>query len=132
MKKKRLVILILSIVGLLVACVFAGCSGKENSKETSDTEHEYKDISEYKVTVDAEHEALCDVGQYYRAGEEVTVKLPTVTEHYYALYVNGEEQQMDHGRSDMEYTYFTFVMPDSDVSIVIEDHSVDIPEAPQQ
>ena len=126
MEKQRLLMLNLSVATLLIilSCVLVGCSGAVNSNDTVDDEHEYE------ITVDAEHASICDVGQFYPAGEKVIVKLPTVTEHYYSLYVNGEEQQMDHDSSDMEYTYFTFVMPDCDAAIVIEDYSVDIPEAP--
>ena len=126
MEKQRLLMLNLSIATLLIilSCVLVGCSGAVNSNDTVNDEHEYE------ITVDAEHAFICDVGQFYPAGEKVIVKLPTETEHYYSLYVNGEEQQMDHDSSDMEYTYFTFVMPDCDVAIVIEGHSVDIPEAP--
>lgn len=126
MKKKRLLMLNLSVAAFLMVltCVLVGCNGAANNNDTVNDEHEYE------VTVDAEHVSICDVGQFYPAGEKVTVKLDTVTEHFYSLYVNGEEVQMDIDRSDMVYTYFTFVMPDCDVAIVIEDHSVDIPEAP--
>lgn len=67
----------------------------------------------------------------YAAGEEVTVKLKTITEHYYILSVNGVEQEMDQDASDLTYTYFTFTMPDEDVLIQIEDKWVDIPPAHQ-
>ena len=132
-KQQHLLMLKLSIATLflILSGVLVGCSGTANRND----EHEYEvdDITgEYEITVDAEHTSICDVGQFYPAGEKVIVKLPTETEHYYSLYVNGEEQQMDHNRSDMEYTYFTFIMPDCDVGIVIADHSVDIPEAPNQ
>ena len=67
----------------------------------------------------------------YAVDEEVTVKLETITEHYYTLSVNGVEQEMDRDASDLTYTYFTFTMPGEDVLIQIEDKWVDIPEAPQ-
>ena len=63
----------------------------------------------------------------YAAGEEVTVKLETITEHYYVLSVNGEEVEMDRDTSDLTYTYFTFTMPSKDVLIQIEDKWVEIP-----
>ena len=66
----------------------------------------------------------------YYAGETVSVKLETVTEHYYTLTVNGEDVPMDRYRSDMEYTYFTFFMPESYARVEIEEHWVDVPEAP--
>ena len=67
----------------------------------------------------------------YTAGEEVTVKLETVTEHYYVLSANGEEVEMDRDASNLTYTYFTFTMPGEDVLIQIEDKWIDIPPPPQ-
>ena len=67
----------------------------------------------------------------YAAGEEVTVKLETITEHYYVLSVNGDEVEMDRDTSDLTYTYFTFTMPGEDVVIQIADKWVEIPPAPQ-
>ena len=66
----------------------------------------------------------------YFEGDEITVQLPTITEHYYTLTVNGIEAQLDRINSSIEYTYFTFIMPNEDAIIEIEEHSVDIPEAP--
>lgn len=63
----------------------------------------------------------------YAAGEEVTVKLETITEHYYVLSVNGDEVEMDRDTSDLTYTYFTFTMPGEDVLIQIADKWVEIP-----
>lgn len=63
----------------------------------------------------------------YAAGEDVTVKLETITEHYYVLSVNGEEVEMDRDTSDLTYTYFTFTMPGEDVVIQIADKWVEIP-----
>lgn len=65
-----------------------------------------------------------EVKATYRAGEEVTIQLGTITEHYYCLYVNGVEQNADRDRL---YTYFTFDMPSKDILIEIEEHYVDIP-----
>jgi len=61
----------------------------------------------------------------YAEGEEVTIKLETITEHYYALYVNGVKQYA--ASHDMYYTYYTFTMPAEDVVVKIEDHWVGIP-----
>ena len=62
----------------------------------------------------------------YRQGQKVTLKLDTVTEQYYRVFVNGEEIQMS--SSDLEYTYFTFTIPATDVYVEIETVSVTIPE----
>lgn len=113
MKLRKITQLLLTAVILVYA--FTGCE-----KTTA-----------YKVTVDNEHTSICEVGESYSEGEEVVVRLPTYTEHYYSLYVNGTEQQMDDERSDMNGTYFVFTMPGCDVYIKIEDHSVDIPSSPQ-
>lgn len=113
---KRKLVFTIAVLTIILACALVGCNSTKK----------------YKVTVDAEHASDCEVGHSYSAGEEVSVKLPTITEHYYSLYVNEELQQMDRERSDMGYTYFTFTMPDCDVEIRIEDHSVEIPEAPKQ
>ena len=118
MERQRLIVLFSAVAVLIVALafVFMGCNG----------------TAKYKVTVEGEYASDCEVGRSYSAGEEVTVKLPTITEHYYSLYVNGESQQKDMSHSDMTFTYFTFIMPECDVTIKIEGHSVDVPEAPKQ
>lgn len=63
----------------------------------------------------------------YRAGDTVRLKLVTLTEHYYRVYVNGEEISMT--ESDLYYSFFEFVMPDKDAHIEIQDVWVDIPSA---
>lgn len=109
MKNRKITELLLTVI--ILVCTFTGC----------------KDTTTYKVTVDDEHTSICEVGESYSEGEEVVVRLETITEHYYSLYVNGTEQQMDSERSDMNGTYFVFTMPGCDVYIKIEDHGVDIP-----
>ena len=118
MKKQHSFVLFLTAAVFIVTLAFAlaGCNGE----------------TKYKVTVEGEYASECEIGESYSAGEEVTVKLPTITEHYYSLYVNGEEAQWNRDRSDMGYTYFTFIMPECDVTVKIEGHSVDIPESPEQ
>lgn len=111
MKKRKITELLLTAI--ILVCTFTGC----------------KDTTTYKVTVDNEHTSICEVGESYAEGEEVVVRLVSYTEHYYSLYVNGVELQMDH--SDMDFSYFIFSMPNCDVDIKIEDHSVDIPDNPQ-
>lgn len=85
----------------------------------------------YKVEITDNYPIVNHLKQTYAAGEEVTVKLETITEHYYVLSVNGEEVEMDRDASNLTYTYFTFTMPGEDVLIQIEDKWVDIPPAPQ-
>ncbi len=101
----------LPLTAVILVCAFTGC----------------EKAAVYKVTVDDEHKSICEVGESYSEGEEVIVRLSAITEHYYSLYVNGVEQEMDRERSDMNGTYFVFTMPGCDVYIKIEDHWVDIP-----
>ncbi len=83
----------------------------------------------YSVTIKDNFPIVNELKSTYQAGEEVTIQLATVTEQYYVLYVNGEEQQQTN--MDMLYTYFTFAMPSEDVTIVIDIVGVDIPYPPQ-
>jgi len=85
----------------------------------------------YKVTIVDNYPIINELKSSYAAGEEVTIQLATLTEHYYELFVNGVEQEMDMELSSWDaYTYFTFTMPKEDVLVTIKDVSVDIPEAP--
>ncbi|MBQ0110079.1 MAG: hypothetical protein KBS44_07375 [Clostridiales bacterium] len=127
MKKAAVVSIILS----LALCLFiSGC--QSNLHQVSvDTEH----VSEckgnlYQVHVDAEHVSECKMKSGYRCGEEVTIQLDTITEHYYKVFADGVEVPQDNEKTNMESTYFIFIMPDHDVELVIEDHDVDIPFAP--
>lgn len=105
------------ILSLMFVLALTGCSQQENAT--------------YKVTIaDSSFTLESELEERYPAGEEVTIKLPTVTEQYYTLSINGEEQQIS--SSNLTYTYFNFIMPSCDVIIEIETHSVDIPtEGPQ-
>ena len=110
MKKAAVVSIILS----LVLCLFiSGCQGNL-----------------YRVHVDAEHVSECKMKSGYRCGEEVTIQLDTITEHYYKVFADGVEVPQDNEKTNMESTYFIFIMPDHDVELMIEDHDVDIPFAP--
>lgn len=60
-----------------------------------------------------------DLKSAYAPGEEVTIRLSTVTEHYYIVTVNGAELEMDLDASDLTDTYFTFTMPYEDVMVQI-------------
>ena len=86
--------------------------------------------AKYKVEIADNYPIVNKLKSTYTTGEEVTVKLKTITEHYYILSINGVQQEMDRDASDLTYTYFTFTMPDKDVLIQIEDRWVDIPEVP--
>ena len=83
--------------------------------------------AKYTVEIADNYPIANRVKPNYAADEEVTVKLETITEHYYVLSVNGEEVEMDRDTSDLTYTYFTFTMPGEDVLIQIEDKWVEIP-----
>lgn len=84
--------------------------------------------TEYDVSIANDYPIVNELKKTYSAGEEVTVILETITEHYYVLSVNGVEHEMDFVASDMVFTYFTFTMPNEDVVIEIEDRWVTIPE----
>ena len=88
--------------------------------------------AKYKVKIADNYEISNKLKNAYSAGEEVTIQLETITEHYYVLLVNGVQQEPDRDASDMMFTYFTFIMPDEDVLIEIEDRWVDIPYPSQQ
>lgn len=94
-----------------------------NAEKTQEATEDTK----YRVIIDSQYTLECEVDSSYSFGEEVSIKLPTITEHYYSLFANGNEIQMDMSQSDMIYTYFVFTMPDEDVEVVIEDHWVSIP-----
>ena len=83
---------------------------------------------QYKLTVAGDHEIVNELKETYSAGEKVTIQLPTITEHAYALFVNGAQQDMDLTRSNLEFTYFVFPMPSEDSMVEIEDRSISIPE----
>lgn len=102
---------------LLAVCCAIGLSG---CKKT-----------EYSVTIADNYPIANTLENTYQSGEQVTIKLETVTEHYYVLKVNGVEQDMDREASDLVYTYFTFPMPNEDVVVQIEDRGVEIPPAPE-
>ena len=101
---------------LVLICIL-GMVGCNNAKYTVEIADNYPIANKLKNT--------------YAPGEEVTVKLETITEHYYVLSVNGDEVEMDRDTLDLTYTYFTFTMPGEDVLIQIEDKWVEIPPAPQ-
>ena len=88
--------------------------------------------AKFKVKIADNYEIVNELKTKYSAGEEVTIQLETITEHYYVLWVNGVKQEPDRDASDMMFTYFTFTMPSEDVLIEIEDRWVDIPYPSQQ
>lgn len=113
--KKRMILIIL---GVLLA--LSGCNEKpDNGRDSA-----------FKVEISENYPIVNQLKETYAPGEEVTLKLETVTEHYYVLYVNEQEIEADF--SDMDFTYFKFIMPSEDVIVKIEDRSVDIPEGPTQ
>lgn len=108
---KRIIALVLCLV---LTLSMIGCGDKKHN-----------------VIIDSQHTSECEVNTSYLSGEEVSIKLPTITEHYYRLFANGNEILMDMEQSDMIFTYFVFTMPDEDVEVVIEDHWVSIPYSPE-
>ncbi len=82
----------------------------------------------YKVTISNDYPIANELRETYSAGEEGTIQLATITEHSYALFVNGPKQDMNFTKSGLECTYFVFPLPDEDVLVEIEDHWVNIPE----
>ncbi len=86
-------------------------------------------MPKYKLDVSEIENELVEQLEYgYSAGKEVTVVIGTVTETNQYLWVNDEK--MSPTDRDLLYTTFTFVMPDRDVKLRIEEKSVDIPLAP--
>lgn len=111
---------------LILSCLagLAACSGNETELANAQEKETNK---VYKVEIADNYPIRNTLKSAYEAGEQVTIKLDTITEHYYKVYVNGAEQAMDTAASDLTYSYYTFTMPEEDVLIEIEDVSVDIP-----
>ena len=124
MKKIIALLLALSCVLCLVACASGDIDNTNPQTETTK--------NTYMVEIADNYPIENTLKRAYKAGEEVTIKLSTITEHYYIVTVNGTELDFDRDASDMTYTYYTFTMPSKDVLIEIADVSVDIPEAPQR
>jgi hypothetical protein len=102
--------------GILAAGLILACGGCGQRK--------------YKVQIAGDYPIVNHLESSYTPGEEVTVQLATVTEHYYVLTVNGVEQAMD--SSDLNYTYFTFSMPQEDILIEIRQKgAAPMPTAPE-
>ena len=85
--------------------------------------------SRYSVAIEGEEHLAEALNEKYPAGKEVVLKLFTVTEQYYVVHVDGEKiSQLDR---NMEYTYFSFLMPEHDVDVKIEVCFVSIPSGIQ-
>ena len=111
---------------LLCMLSLVACSGDKTELANAQEEETHK---VFKVEIADNYPIQNTLKSAYTAGEQVTIKLDTITEHYYKVYVNGAEQAMDSDASDLTYSYYTFTMPNEDVIIEIEDVSVDIPGA---
>ena len=82
---------------------------------------------EHKIMI-AEGDESWFVGElriWATAGDNVEAVITTVTETNLYLWVNGERYTPV--KSDLEYTYFEFVMPNKEVTLSVEAVSVDIP-----
>lgn len=128
MRKFLLPMLVIIIcVSLLLGCDTALPDNSESSS-VNDT----SDLSEgtYKVEIlnaDA-FDIINELKESYAAGEKVTIQLSTITEHYYLVYVNGVEKERDDLiDGDWTVTTYSFVMPNEDVTVKIEERWVDIP-----
>ena len=124
MKKFLTLVSVLACALSLVACAAGDLDNANLQTETTK--------NTYMVEIADNYPIENTLNNTYEAGEQVTIQLSTITEHYYMVYVNGVEQDFDRDASDMAYTYYTFTMPSSDVLIEIKDVSVDIPEATQE
>lgn len=123
MKKLIALVLVLACALCLVACAAGDIDNTNPQTETTK--------NTYMVEIADNYPIENTLKSAYEAGEQVTIKLSTITEHYYIVTVNGTELDFDRDASDMTYTYYTFTMPSKDVLIEIADVSVDIPDAPQ-
>lgn len=143
MKKMKVFVLIL-------ACLLsmAGCSSYTDKEEITLTDTveninngddseindnsipKAKNNTTYKVEIADNHPIANSLKSTYEAGEQITIKLETITEQYYLVRVNDVSIDFDREVSDMMYTYYTFTMPNEEVIVKIEEISVDIPEAP--
>lgn len=111
MKKMITLVLALACIACLLGC-HTGVS--ENSDlQTDATNPTYK----LKVEIDSYYNIVSPLKDAYEAGELITIKLRTYTEHYYKVRLNGIKASVD---PDPDYTYFTFRMPSEDVLIEIE------------
>ena len=84
----------------------------------------------FKLSITGEYadNMVNELEDSYLAGEKIIIQLQTVTEHYYIVTVNGTAiPQTD---SDLEYTWFSFKMPEEDVVISITQKGVEIPPPP--
>ena len=110
-------------LAIFLTLICTGCSVKDGALDDAMTT-----AISYAVEIVGDYSISNELKDSYEAGEIVTIKLETYTEHYYKLYVNGEEQEVNQELSDMDYTYYTFIMPAEAVQIEIMDFSVEIPE----
>ena len=103
---KKIVLLLVVICVLLCLC---SCSEEK-----------------YKLEISNDLSVMNEVKSEYPAGEKVTIKLETMTEHYYIVTVNGVEIEMTPSDNKWD-TIYSFTMPKEDVLVEIEDKWVDIP-----
>jgi len=107
MKKLTATVLVFVLVFVLFGC----------SQETK-----------YKLEISDDSVVIGEMKSEYAAGEEVTLQLWTISEHYYIVSVNGET--IDKAPSEKGTTYYSFTMPEEDVLLEIESIYVDIPYPP--
>ena len=131
--KKALFVILTAIFCLALLC---GCAKDDYEKASFVDDGESDGIKAdgyYKVEFKSRDGFAIDFEPKaeYRVGETVEIKLVTVTENYYRVFANREQVPMDEERSDMSFSYFTFIMPAEHVVVSIKSVDAIIPGSPQ-
>ena len=119
---------------MIIICTFLlpGCDTALPDSSESSSVNDTSDLSEHAYRVEIlnadNFDIMNELKESYEAGEKVTIQLSTITEHYYLVYVNGVEQARDDLiDDDWTITTYSFIMPNEDVTVKIEDRWVEIP-----
>ena len=119
---------------MIVICTFLlpGCDTVLPDSSESSSVNDTSDLGEHAYRVEIlnadNFDIMNELKESYAAGEKVTIQLSTITEHYYLVYVNGVEQARDDLiDDDWTITTYSFIMPNEDVIVKIEERWVDIP-----
>ncbi len=109
--------------------ILVGCGGNGEQSLSDESANEAWQNTSYKIEFTS-IKPVNEIRAEYSAGETVTIKLETLTEHYYVVKVNGAEIESDSENSNLEFTYFVFTMPNCDVTLDITEQYVSIPYPP--
>ena len=131
--KKALFVILTAIFCLALLC---GCAKDDYEKASFVDDDESDGIKAdgyYKVEFKSRDGFAVDFEPKaeYRVGETVEIKLVTATENYYRVFANREQVPMDEERSDMSFSYFTFIMPAEHVVVSIKSVDAIIPGSSQ-